>query len=117
MTCYKEKLMYKYSCYQDAINNLNERGYLHDFVLFGNDLLWIQQKIFIGSDDFLILECHRLGHPDGHIEDLVVLGILAISVNVRGILLNHYSYTDSVPKIIISKLNKMKGYALENIPA
>jgi len=109
--------MHKYSCYQDAINDLNERGYIHDFVLFDNAVLWIQKKIFIESDDFLITECHRLGHPNGRIEDLVVLGILAISANIKGVLLNHYSYTDRLPKIIISKLNKLKQYSLENQPA
>lgn len=107
--------MYEHYCYQDAIKNLNEKGYIHDFVLFGNDLLWIQQKKFIGCDDFVIVECHRLGHPDGKMEDLVVLAILVISANIRGILLNHYTYTDNAPKIIVNKLNKMKHYSMEDI--
>ena len=100
--------MDKYSCYQEAITDLNGRGYKNDFVLFGSDLLWIQQKIFIQSNDFSILECHRLAHPSGQIEDLVVLGVLAISSNIKGILLNHYSYTSQIPVVIISKLNAMK---------
>jgi hypothetical protein len=100
--------MDKYFCYQDAIDNLINRGYTHDFVLFGTDLLWMQQKIFIRGNDFSILECHQLAHPDGQDEDLVILGVLAISVNIKGILLNHYSYNEGKPEIIISKLNKMK---------
>jgi hypothetical protein len=100
--------MNKYSCYQDAINDLINKGYTHDFVLFGTDLLWMQHKIFIRGNDFSILECYQSGHPDGQDEDLVILGVLAISVNIKGILLNHYSYTDGIPEIIISKLSKMK---------
>jgi hypothetical protein len=104
----KERNMDKYSCYQEAVSDLNERGYINDFVLFGNDLLWIQQKIFIRSSDFSILECHQLSHPDGQMEDLVALDVLIMSANSRGILLNHYSYTSGAPAIIISKLNRMK---------
>ena len=102
--------MNKYSCYQQAINDLNERGYLQDFVLFGNDLLWVQRKQFIRSEDFDILECYQLGHPDGRTEDLVILGIKALSSDILGILLNHYSYTQSVPKVIINKLSKLKQF-------
>ena len=109
--------MYKYSCYQDAIQSLKERGYVHDFILFDNDLMWMQNKIFIKSDDFSILECHRLNHPGGHIEDFVVLGILAISANIKGILLNHYSYTVNIPTVIVGKLNKMNQCASSNTPS
>jgi hypothetical protein len=98
--------MNKYCCYRDVIDDLNKRGFTNDFVLFGDDLLWIQQKIFIQSTDFSIEECHCSGHPNGKLEDLVVLGILAISKNVKGVLLNHYSYTMPTPNSIISKLHK-----------
>ena len=100
--------MEKYCRYQDAIEDLNKRGFTNDFVLFGDELLWIQQKIFIQGDDFSIIECHRSGHPEGNIEDLVVLGILAISASIKGILLNHYSFNKTTPKIIISKLHTAK---------
>lgn len=100
--------MEKYYCYRDAIDDLNERGFINDFVLFGDELLWIQQRTFIQSADFSIVECHHCAHPDGNIEDLVVLGILSISANIKGILLNHYSYTRPRPQIIISKLHTAK---------
>ena len=86
---------------------------MHDFILFGSDLLWVQQKLFILSDDFTILECHHMEHPGGNYEDLVVLGIQVISGNIRGLLFNHYSFTSPVPSVIITKLTKMKSYASE----
>jgi hypothetical protein len=96
--------------YADAIIDLHERGYCQDFVLFGNDLLWVQEKIFIRNNDFSILECHQFGHPDGQQEDLVILGVMATSDNVRGILMNHYTYTSKMPEAIISKLHKLKPF-------
>jgi hypothetical protein len=106
-----------YRHYADAIIDLHERGYCQDFVLFGNDLLWVQEKTFIRSNDFSILECHQFGHPGGQHEDLVILGILASVDNVRGILMNHYTYTSKIPKVIISKLSKMKSYPFKEISA
>jgi hypothetical protein len=103
--------------YADAIIDLHERGYCQDFVLFGNNLLWVQEKIFIGSNDFSILECHQFDHPGRQHEDLVILGVMATGDNVRGILMNHYTYTSKMPEIIISKLHKMKPYQSKKITA
>ena len=100
--------MKKYFGYQDAINDLNARGFTNDFVLFGNDLLWVQGKIFIRGNDFSVVEYHQIGHPDGKIEDLKVFGILAVSANIKGVLLNHYSYTSAIPAVLINKLTKMR---------
>jgi hypothetical protein len=102
-------------CFADAIIDLHERGYCQDFVLFGNDLLWVQEKIFIHSNDFSILECHQFGHPDGQHEDLVILGIMAMGDNIKGILMNHYTYTSKMPEVIISKLHKLKPFKPEII--
>jgi hypothetical protein len=82
--------------FTDAIIDLHQRGYCQDFILFGNNLLWVQEKIFIRNDDFYSLECHQFGHPDGQQEDLVILGIMAMGDNIRGILLNHYTYTSKM---------------------
>jgi hypothetical protein len=101
----------------DAIIDLHERGYCQDFVLFGNDLLWVQEKIFIGGNDFSILECHQFDHPGEQHEDLVILGVMATDDNVKGILMNHYKYTSKIPEVIISKLNKMKSCHSKKIRA
>jgi hypothetical protein len=103
--------------YADAIIDLHERGYCQDFVLFGNDLLWVQEKIFISRNDFSILECHQFGHLGRQHEDLVILGVMATGDNVKGILMNHYKYTSKIPEVIISKLHKMKSYHSKKIRA
>gem|GEM_PF-6181390 len=36
---------YKYNKYPDAISDLKGNGYTEEFVLFGNNLLWVQRNI------------------------------------------------------------------------
>ena len=103
--------MVNYSNLHNAIIDLHHRGYDEDFVLFGSDLLWIQEKRFIRQDNFAITECHRFAHPDGKNEDLVVFGILVLCQNIKGILMNHYSYHSAVPQVITKKLSEMGFYS------
>ena len=98
--------------FQDTIIDLHQRGYCEDFVLFGDDLLWVQEKCFIGENNFSITECHRFSHPYGKEEDLVIFGILVFCRNIKGILMNHYSYTSCIPEVITRKLNEMGFYSL-----
>jgi hypothetical protein len=106
-----------YRHYADAIIDLHERGYCQDFVLFGNNLLWVQEKIFISSNDFSILEYHQFGHPGGQLEDLVIVGVMVTDDNVKGILMHHYKYTSKMPEVIISKLHKMKSSQSKKVRA
>lgn len=93
--------------YQDVVNDLQARGYCNDFILFGNDLLWVQEKTFLTGNDFCIMECFRLGHPKGNEEDLVLFAVRATLNNVKGILMNHYSFNVKIPGLIVKKLNEM----------
>jgi hypothetical protein len=76
------------SRYTDAIAGLHEKGYREDFVLFGDGLLWVQEKVFLRSNEFCILECLEIEHPAGERADLVIFGILDIRRNIKGILMN-----------------------------
>ena len=108
--------MRTYSSFHDAIINLHQKGYVEDFVLFGDDLLWVQDKSFIRENNFSITECHRFSHPHGKDEDLVIFGILVFCQNIKGILMNHYSYNSCIPEVITKKLNEMGFYSLNNQP-
>lgn len=99
--------MHTNSTYINAIIDFHDRGFCDDFVLFGNDLFWIQGKSFINEDSFSISECHQFAHPLGNDQDLVIFGIIVFSQKIKGILMNHYSYSSPVPGIITEKLNEM----------
>jgi hypothetical protein len=106
--------MHTYSSFHDAIIDLHRRGYVADFVLFGQELLWVQEKCFISENNFSITECHQFSHPYGKDEDLVIFGIQVSCQNIKGILMNHYSYHSGIPEVITKKQNEMGSYSSKN---
>jgi len=93
-----------------TIAGMHERGYSSDFQLFGNDLLWIQEKKFIRPGEFTIMEYHRFPSQLKKAPDIIIFGVVAHHYGVKGILLNHYSsYTLKTPPVIVKKLNEMNA--------
>lgn len=92
----------------EAIYGLHSRGFINDFSLFGNDLLWIQQKRFIRAGNFSIIEYHRFYDHARKGTEVIVFAIVATLCDAKGILLNDYSgYMSITPPIIIKKLAEM----------
>lgn len=90
----------------EAVIDLHLRGFTEDFELFGNDLFWAQEKIFLRPQDFLFSECHRIIDVTG--DELVVFAVSSPYFGVRGILLNHYKkYTDTIPAVVKKKLRSL----------
>jgi hypothetical protein len=90
----------------EAVIDLHERGFTKDFQLLGNNLLWIQGKIFLRQKDFFIVECHHFLEAVG--KETIIFGVTAKSSLVSGILIKHYkSYADKTPAIIDNKLKIM----------
>jgi|SRR5450432_2263327 hypothetical protein len=106
--------MKHYTTQQEAIIDLHQRGFTSDFHLFGNDLLWIQEKIFVRAGEFSILESHRIDGTTKNGAGIVLFGILIFSYGVKGILINHYtSYTTQTPPVILKKLKESRLYTPE----
>jgi len=96
----------------DAVYHLHKKRYCNDFHLFGNDLLWIQKKIFIRAGNFSIAEYHRFTHPEQEGREIIVFGIVDTLHNAKGIMLNDYaSYTMQTPPVIARKLAAMHAFA------
>jgi len=100
--------MLPYLSKKHAIAGMHERGFNNDFQLFGNDLLWVQEKIFIKTGDFSIVEYHRFFDTRTKRTDAMVFGVISHLHQVKGILLNDYaSYTKHTPAIIKKKLSEL----------
>ena len=92
----------------DAVCHLHEKGYTNDFQLFGNDLLWIQEKIFIRVGEFSIAEYHKIINLQEDGDELIIFGVYAPWHNVKGILVNHYqNYIHSTPPVLKKKLSEL----------
>jgi hypothetical protein len=87
----------------DVIVNLHSQGFTDDFKLAGNDLLWIQENIFIRVGEFAIVEYYK-------IEELIVFGIVALHHNIKGILLSRIkSDSNNMAPVLIKKLNELNA--------
>jgi len=100
--------MIRYTTAVEAIAGMHECGFSNDFQLSGNDLLWVQQKVFIHMGEFAILEYHRLWYLSAGKSDLSLFGIMATYHNVRGILIiNHTLGGAGHPPVILKKMNEL----------
>jgi|SRR4030095_7066396 len=94
--------MNTYSNSTDAIFDLHKQGFTNDFQLAGNDLLWIQENLFIRLGEFVIVEYYR-------IEESIVFGIIAFHHNIKGILLSKSRRNSKfISPVLTKKLNELK---------
>jgi len=76
-----------YTSKADAIIDLQERGYDHDFVLKNEYILCIQENQTICPEDFEITETYRFkGYPKMS-DNYIIYGIRSFSHNINGILM------------------------------
>jgi len=107
--------MTTYSNSAEAVIDLHAKGFTNDFQLFGNDLLWVQEGIFVRAGEFAILEYHEINVKKNRKREQVVFGIIAPYHNIKGILLNHYSsYTNRTPPVLVKKLNELSESGRQN---
>ena len=106
-----------YMTKQDAIFGLHQNGYTYDFQISGNDLLWVQKKIFIRAGDFFINECHHFIDASQKQKGMIILGVVAPYYGTKGIVIRHYaSNTLRVPPVVLKKLKDMLVYSAKKIP-
>jgi hypothetical protein len=93
---------------QDAVCELHAKGFTHDFQIAGNDLLWVQEQVFVRAGDFAIKECHQFSDRSQRGAGIIVFGVVAIYHNVKGILIRHYSNNSlKTPPAILKKLKDL----------
>ena len=94
----------------DIIDDMHQRGFTEDFELKKNKLLWVQKRVYLKSNEFLITECHRFLNTRGN--ELVISGIMSVSCMSKGILVTHYEdYTGTRPELIEKKVNELFAVA------
>jgi hypothetical protein len=76
---------------KDAIYGLHKKGYVFDFSLAGNDLLWVQEKQLVRAGDFIITEYYLFSRRQQSKNGLIIFGVHDLSTNLKGILIRHYT--------------------------
>lgn len=96
--------MKNYETVSEAVNDLNKRGYKHDFNL-GENCLVCGEQISLSPDDFEIDEVHRFEGMTDPGDEMIVYAISGKKDDIKGVLVNAYgSYSDSESTIIMKKL-------------
>jgi hypothetical protein len=91
---------------RSVVDDLHQRGFTDDFELKKNSLLWVQKRIILEPDQFLIIECHRFLDAQGN--KLIISGIFSIHYNVKGILINRYNnFRNNCPPVIEKKIKNL----------
>ena len=104
--------MLPYVSKNEAVEDLHRRGFNNDFQLFGNDLLWVQEKMFIRMGDFEITEYHHFFVPHSKRTDMIVFGVCSYHHHIKGILLNDYpGCSRQTPPVIVKKLHELNSRA------
>lgn len=104
-----------YNSKAEAIIDLQERGYDHDFILKNEYILCIQESQTISPDDFEITETYRFDGKSRLCDNYIIYAIRSLNNDLNGILMTSYStLTRGLSIHLWSKLaNNLKYYETE----
>lgn len=86
--------MKKYLSKWKAIIALHERGFTEDFELVGNNMFWIEQKVWLQPEEFEVVEQYNVDDDTGN--QLVILGVISNYYWAKGILISHDDRKDVI---------------------
>jgi hypothetical protein len=72
---------------REAIIGLHERGFTEDFEMSGDNVWWIQQKTFLSSMNFELMESYFF--PDEKGKETIILAVMVNGYCAKGILILH----------------------------
>ena len=97
--------MKNYETVTEAVNDLNKRGYTHDFNL-GEDCLICGETISLSPKEFEIDEVYRFEGMTDPGDEMIVYAIASVDGDVKGVLVNAYGlYADRESSVIMKKLS------------
>jgi hypothetical protein len=71
----------------EAIIDLQERGYVNDFILQNEYIHWVQQSESICPDAFEIMEAYRIDDKKRICDNCIIYAIWSLNSDLRGILM------------------------------
>ena len=97
----------------DVIVDMHKKGFCDDFLLFGCDLLWVQEGIIIRSGDYNLIVCYEVLKSNRANPGIILCGVEVISFNVKGILIYHNINESYAPPAIMQKLEELNNAQLK----
>jgi hypothetical protein len=110
--------MKRYTDSAELIIDLHQKGFTQDFQLKGNDLYWLNENRQVNIGEFIVVEFHKIIDDNGQYSRSIVLGIVALHHDIKGILLRRCkSQSFVLPPVLLKKLNglEVEGLSWGNI--
>lgn len=99
--------MKTYDTMSEAVNDLQKRGYVHDFNLEEEWVECIQNKCRLRADEFEIDEVYRFEGDTDPGDSNIVYAISSKLDDTKGVLVNAYGvYSDTTSAELVAKLSK-----------
>ena len=80
-----------YTTKTEAIIDLQERGYDHDFILKNECIHCVQRSQLICPDDFEVIEAYRFEGKRRMCDNYIIYAIKILNNDTKGILMSSYS--------------------------
>ena len=94
-----------YGTLSETINYLKKEGYMHDFNIKTDYIIWSQTNVKLSPDDFEIDKVHRFEGESNPDDQSILYAISSTKFDVRGVLVNGYGISaDVATNRMIAKL-------------
>lgn len=96
--------MYSYNTLSEALNDLVNRGYTHNFNIERDCIICKNIELKLNPDDFVISEYYRF-EGESNPDDSEIVYAITSNNGIKGTLVNAYGiYSDEISDKLISKL-------------
>lgn len=93
-----------YATLLDALNDLRERGYVHDFNLRQDCIYCHGNNAAIKPDEFHIVETYRFEGMSDPDDNSIIYAIESSAYGIKGVLINAYGiYSDEASSELVKK--------------
>ena len=94
-----------YGTLSETINYLKKEGYMHDFNIKTDYIIWSQTNVKLSPDDFEIDKVHRFEGESNPDDQSILYAISSLKFKVKGVLVNGYGISaDEETDTLIAKL-------------
>ncbi|WP_036679462.1 hypothetical protein [Daejeonella oryzae] len=97
---------FEYESLVDALNDLKQKGFTHDFNIHNNSLNSSQNDIVLSPKDFEIVKVYRFEGMSDPGDNSILYAISCPKHNIKGTFINAYGvYSDDISEELLKKLN------------
>lgn len=92
----------------DVVCDLHQKGFNNDFIIYQQQLYWVQENLILRATDFIVIEYHEITDWKNKRKKLTIYAIMDTDHFAKGILLNHHENPSFGTSVVLrDKLNEL----------